>query len=191
MLVALSYHTRMSHLLEWLPLIAFFVTFKLAGIYPATAVLMAACVIQLVGHRLRTGKFKDIHVAVTAAALALGAATLLLHDKRFIQLKPTVIFWGMALAFLGSLWIGRRPLAQRMLEGAVDIPLTLSPSAWTRLNLLWVLWFAALGGLNLYIAAHFSESVWVNFKVFGISAAMLVFMLPQVFWLYSRHRAPS
>jgi intracellular septation protein len=191
MLAALPYHTRMSQLLEWLPLIAFFATFKLAGIYPATAVLMAACVIQLVGHRLKTGRFKDIHIVVTATALALGTATLLLHDKRFIQLKPTVIFWGMALAFLGSLWIGRRPLAQRMLEGAVDIPLTLSPSAWTRLNLMWVLWFAALGGLNLYVAAHFSESFWVNFKVFGISAAMLLFMLPQVFWLYSRHRTPT
>jgi intracellular septation protein len=181
----------MTQLLEWLPLIAFFAAFKLAGIYVATAVLMAACVIQLLGHRLKTGSFKTMHIVITATALILGTATLLLHDKRFIQLKLTVIFWGMGLAFLASLWIGRRPLVQRVLEGAVETPLHVSPSAWTRLNLIWVLWFAALGALNLYVAANFSESTWVNFKFFGVPAAMFLFMLPQVYWLYSRQRIES
>ena len=52
---------------------------------------MVACVLLMLVHRLRTGKFKTMHVVTAAVALVLGTATLLLHDKRFIQWKPTVL----------------------------------------------------------------------------------------------------
>jgi intracellular septation protein len=179
----------MALLLDWLPLIAFFVSFKLAGIYWATGVLMLGCVVQLIAHRVQTGSFKALHVAVTSVALVLGSATLLLHDKRYIQLKPTAVFWGLGIAFLASLWIGAKPLARRMLEGALDMPIAIAARGWRQLNLLWVAWFALLGAANLYIAAHFSDSTWVNWKIFGIPAALVAFMLPQVFWLLSRKQA--
>ena len=70
-----------------------------------------------------------------------------------------------------------------MLEGVFNEPLDISPRAWCVINLLWVGWFALLAAANIYVARNFAESVWVNFKVFGISAAMLLFMIPQVLWL--------
>jgi intracellular septation protein len=187
--MGVGYDTRMNQLIEWLPLLAFFVVFKVFDIYWATAVLMIACVVQLCVHRYRTGKFKTMHVAITALVLVLGSATLLLHDKRFIQLKPTLLLGATALAFLGSSFIGRQPLARRMLESVFSEPLKVAPHAWQLLNLLWALWFALLAAANLYIAHNFAESVWVNFKVFGITAAMILFMVPQVIWLSGKTEA--
>jgi intracellular septation protein len=173
----------MNQLLEWSPLVVFFVVFKLYGIYWATAALMVACVGLMVIHRLQTGSFKTMHVVTAGVVLILGTATLLLHDKRFIQWKPTVLLGAAAVAFLGSTVLGRRPLARRLLEGVFSEPLALSPHAWTVINALWAAWFAVLAVLNIYIAHNFAESIWVNFKVFGISIAMLIFMIPQVIWL--------
>ena len=173
----------MNQLLEWSPLIVFFLVFKLRGIFWGTAALMIACVAQLVIHRLRTGKFKTMHVVTAGVALVLGSATLLLHDQRFIQWKPTVLLSLTAVAFLGSMFIGRQPLVRRMLEAVFNEPLHLSSRAWSLLTALWVGWFALLACANLYVARNFAESVWVNFKVFGITVAMLIFTLPQVLWL--------
>jgi intracellular septation protein len=76
-----------------------------------------------------------------------------------------------------------------MLESVFSEPLDLSRHMWSVLNLAWTAWFAVLAVANIYIARNFAESVWVNFKVFGITIAMLVFMIPQVIWLNGKTRA--
>src|SRR5580698_7056210 len=125
----------MMQLLELSPLIVFFLVFKLFDIYWATAALMLACFLVMIVHRWRTGRFKPIHVITVAVLAVLGTATLLLHDKRFIQWKPTVLLALTAVAFLGSSVIGRQPLAKRMLEGVFDEPLEVAPRAWQVINL--------------------------------------------------------
>ena len=180
----------MNQLLEWSPLIVFFAAFEFFGIYWATAALMAACILLLVVHRLQTGKFKTMHIVTAAVVLVLGSATLLLHDRRFIQWKPTVLLALAAVAFLGSMFIGRQPLARRMLEVVFTEPLQISARAWSLINALWVVWFAVLAAANIYVAQNFAEGVWVKFKVFGITAAMLIFMVPQVLWLSGKTQAP-
>jgi len=183
-----GYDTRMTQLLEWLPLLAFFIVSKTVDLYWATGTLMVGYTLLMFVHRYRAGSYKPMHVATVAVVLLLGGATLFFHDKRFIQLKPTILLGLTAVAFLGSAIIGRRTLAQRMLEGAFPEPLDIAPRAWQVLNLLWTAWFAVLALVNLYVAHNFTEAVWVNFKVFGISAAMIVFMIPQVLWLSSKGR---
>ena len=176
----------MNQLLELLPLIVFFVGFKVFGIYWATGALMLACLLQLFIHRIRYGQFKTMHVMTTAVALALGSATLLLHDHRFIQWKPTVLFALAAAAFLGSMFIGKQPLARRTLEAVFNEPLDISSRTWLLINSIWVGWFALLAAANIYVAWNFPENIWVNFKVFGITVAMMLFMVPQVLWLSSK-----
>jgi intracellular septation protein len=173
----------MQQILEWSPLIVFFLVFKLFGIYWATGSLMLMCTVVLLAHRWRAGSFKTMHIITVVVALALGTATLLLHDKRFIQWKPTVLLGLTAVAFLGSAVIGKQPLARRMLESVFEEPLQVSVRSWKTINALWGAWFACLALANIYIARNFAESVWVNFKVFGISAATLLFVIPQALWL--------
>jgi len=179
----------MNQIIEWSPLIVFFAAFKLLDIYWATAALMIACVLQLVVHRFRSGEFKTMHIATTVVVMVLGTATLLLHDRRFIQWKPTVLLALTAVAFFGSMFIGKQPLARRMLEGMFNEPLQITARSWSLLNSLWVGWFALLAVANIYVARNFAESVWVNFKVFGITVAMMVFMVPQVLWLSGKTKA--
>lgn len=176
----------MAQLLEWSPLVLFFVAFKTLDIYWATAALMVSCVLVMLVHRGRTGEFKTMHVVTAAVAVALGSATLLLHDKRFIEWKPTVLLGITAAAFLGSMLIGKQPLVRRLLESAFEEPLLVSTRAWSTLNVLWAAWFACLAFANIYIARNFAENVWVNFKVFGITGATIVFVIPQALWLSSK-----
>src|SRR5450631_2873442 len=125
----------MNQLLEWSPLVIFFAVFKLYGIYWATASLMVTCVGLMIVHRMRTGRFKTMHVATACVVLVLGSATLLLHDKRFIQWKPTVLLGAAALVFLGSWGFGKQPLARRLLEGVFSEPLDLPRHIWALINL--------------------------------------------------------
>jgi len=188
MLIVVGYHTRMTQLLEWSPLIVFFLVFKLWGIYWATASLMVTSVALMSSHKLRTGHYKTMHVVTVIVVLVLGTATLILHDKRFIQWKPTILLGFAAAAFLVSTFFGPRPLARRMLESVFSEPLELSRSGWALLNVAWAGWFALLAVANIYIAHNFTEDFWVNFKVWGITVAMLVFMIPQVIWLNGKTR---
>ena len=102
---------------------------------------------------------------------------------RFIQWKPTILLSLAAAAFLGSMVLGKQPLARRMLEAVFTQPLPLAARTWLLINSLWVGWLAFLAAANIYVARNFDENIWVNFKVFGITVAMLVFMVPQVIWL--------
>jgi intracellular septation protein len=144
---------------------------------------MSACVALLIVHRLRTGKFKTMHWVTAGVVVGLGSLTLLLHDARFIQWKPTVLMGLAAVTFLVSMVVGRQPLVKRMFEGVFPEPLAVSMRAWMLINALWVMWFGLLAVLNIYIAQHFAESTWVNFKVYGITPATMLFMIPQVLWL--------
>jgi intracellular septation protein len=132
-----------------------------------------------------------MHAITTAVVVILGSATLLLHDARFIQWKPTVLLALTAVAFLGSLGIGKQPLARRMFEGVFDEPLAVSSRAWLVINCLWAAWFALLAVVNIYVARNFTESTWVHFKVYGITPATMIFMFPQVLWLSGKAKTTS
>jgi intracellular septation protein len=66
-----------------------------------------------------------------------------------------------------------------MMEQQVSLPET----AWQQLNWAWVLFFAAMGIVNLYVAFNFSTAAWVNFKLFGFMGLMLVFIIAQSIFL--------
>ena len=95
---------------EFAPLLAFIVAYYLRGLYTATAVLMAAMLLLLLVDWLRLRRVPPMHALSALLVLIFGAATLLLHNKQFIQWKPTVFFWLASLAFLGSFWIGKHTL---------------------------------------------------------------------------------
>jgi intracellular septation protein len=176
----------MQALLEFAPLLAFIIAYYVGGLYTATAVLMVAMLVLLLADYLLQRRIPPMHALSAVLVFALGAATLLFHDKHFIQLKPTVLFWLAGLAFLASFWIGERTLTQRLLSAALQDQLQVPQSAWRRLNAVWVLFYGVLGGLNLALAYYASERVWVNFKVFGLSLLTLAFVGLQVAWLSRR-----
>ncbi|HTV52700.1 MAG TPA: inner membrane-spanning protein YciB [Steroidobacteraceae bacterium] len=180
----------MQAVLELIPLVAFFLGYRLYGLYIGTGALMVAMLPLLGADLLRQRRISSMHGLEAALVFVFGTATLLLHDHRYIQWKPTVFFWIASLAFLLSFWIGERPLVERLLGKALGAEVRVSATRWRRLNGLWVAFYALLGAANLAVAFNASERTWVNFKVFGLTAATFVFILLQVLWL-SRHGLTS
>lgn len=178
---------RMQLLFDFLPVIAFFVAYKLADIYVATGVIIVASVLQISIHWLWKRRVNPMHLVSAGLVLVFGGLTLLIHDKSFIMWKPTILNWLFAAAFLGSMWrrISDRPLIQRML-GVAGGDLSLSETRWRSLNWLWIAFFVVMGTLNLFVFRNFDENTWVNFKAWGMLGLTLVFIVVQGFWIASR-----
>ena len=181
----------MQALTGFAPLVAFFVTYSLRGLYAATAVLMVAMVLLLVFDWVRERRIPAMHGLSAVLVLILGSATLLLHNRLFIQWKPTVLLWAVSAAFVASFWIGERTLAQRFLQPALEGQLQVSEGLWRRLNGWSAVFYALLGALNLAVAYGASERAWVYFKLFGLALLTFAFVAAQVLWLNSRAAAPA
>jgi len=173
----------MQALAEFAPLVAFFVTYSLRGLYAATGVLMVAMLALLAYDWLRLRRIPPLHALSTLLVLVLGGATLLLHNRLFIQWKPTALFWLVSIAFVASFWIGERTLTQRFLEPALAGRVTVSAQQWRRMNLWSALFYLLLGAFNLAVAYGASERTWVYFKLFGLALLTFVFVALQVLWL--------
>jgi intracellular septation protein len=173
----------MQALAEFAPLVAFFVTYSLRGLYAATGVLMLAMLALLAFDWLRLRRIPPLHALSALLVLLLGSATLLLHNRLFIQWKPTVLFWLVSIAFVASFWIGERTLTQRFLEPALAGRVTVSARQWRWMNVWSALFYLLLGGLNLAVAYGASERTWVYFKLFGLALLTFVFMALQMLWL--------
>lgn len=170
----------MQLLFDLLPVVLFFVAYKLAGIYVATGVLIVAVLAQTLVSWIRHRKVSPMLLTSAVLVLVFGGLTLLVHDAVFIKWKPTLVNWLFAAAFLASQFMKGPTIVQRLMGEKV----TLEPaSLWTRLNLMWVVFFVVVGALNLYVAFNFSESTWVNFKLFGLMGLTFVFALAQGLWL--------
>jgi intracellular septation protein len=161
-------------LFDLFPVVLFFVAFKIAGIYIATAVAIAATFAQVAWLKLKKRKIEPMLWASLAIIVVFGGATLFLQDETFIKWKPTVLYWLFAAVLAGAA-AARRNLIRAMLSQHMQLP----DPVWSRLNLAWIGFFALMGVLNLYVAYNYSTDLWVNFKLFGGMGLMLVFVFAQ------------
>ena len=153
----------MKLLLDFFPILLFFVSYKLSDIYTATAVLMAATTVQMAVIYLRERSLQTMHKVTLVLVLGFGAMTLGLHDERFIKWKPTVLYCGMALALAIATWI----LKKSPIKGLLGSQLELPDPVWGRLNVAWVVYCAFMAAANAYVAQNFTTEEWVNFKLWG------------------------
>lgn len=169
----------MQLLFDFLPLIAFFVAYRVFDLYVATAVLMVAMLV-LVGYQwLRTRKVSGILVASTLLVLVFGAITLIFRNPVFIQWKVTVVNWTVAAAFLASQMFGEKTLTERTMGHALTLP----AAQWHYLNSSWVVTFAVIGAINLFVMYNYDQATWVLFKVWGQIGLVLITVIVQTVWL--------
>lgn len=176
----------MKFLFDLFPVILFFVAFKLADIYVATLVAIAATIAQIVWLIARRKKVEGMQWASLILIVFFGGLTILLKDKTFIQWKPTVLYW----LFAAVLFFSAQFFNKNWIESLMGKQITLKPdspkSLWLKLNHAWALFFFFMGVLNIYVAYTFSEDIWVNFKLFGGIGLLIAFVIAQGLWL-SRH----
>lgn len=167
----------MKQLLEFVPIALFFIVYQLDGesvslgaweyqfdgIFSATAVLMVATIAQVAVTYALTREFEKRLIWLLLAVLVFGGATLFFRNQAFIQWKPTIFNWALALAFSVSQFVGDKNLMERTLGSQIHLP----KPVWRKLNILWVANFAIVGALNLMVAYGYSEETWVSYKLYS------------------------
>jgi intracellular septation protein len=171
----------MKLLFDFLPIILFFIAFKMKGIFVATGVAIAASVVQIGWMIVKRKKVEPMMWMSLGIIVVFGGATILLHNETYIKWKPSILYWVLGLALMaGQLLfnkIGMKALLGKQME--------MAESSWKKVNLSWSIFFIILGCINLFIAYNFSTDIWVNFKLFGIMGIIMVFAVVQSFFLRS------
>ena len=176
-------------LFDLFPLILFFAAYKFADIYVATGVAMAAAILQILWIKLTGKKIEGMHWINLGVIVVFGGATLWLKDDTFIKWKPTALYW----LFGSVLLISKLFMGKNVMQKLLGEKISMSEAAWTRLNFSWAIFFLFAGGVNLFVAFSglFSESQWVNFKVFGLMALLIAFVIIQSIWLGKHIEQPA
>lgn len=172
----------MQLLIDFFPIVVFFVAYKLYGMYVATAAIIVAMAVQIAYQWIRHRKVNTMLLVSGALVAVLGGVTLALHDPVFLQWKPSIVNWLFAAAFLGSQVFGEKTLTERVMGHAMELDQPL----WRQLNLIWVVNFLVLGFANLYVVYNFDEATWVNFKLFGMLGLTLLTAIGQAIWISTR-----
>ena len=170
----------MKQFFEFIPLIIFFVIYKMVDIYAATAALMISMGLMLAYNYFKSRKVEKMQLITFVMVLVFGGLTLILHDDTFIKWKVTVVYALFSIALLVSQFYIKKPIIKQMLGKELTLP----ENIWNNLNTAWALFFAVLGALNIYVAFSLPQEVWVNFKVFGLLGATLVFTILSGVYLY-------
>lgn len=178
----------MSQLFELIPLVGFFISYKMYDIYVAVTVLMALMALGLITQKIQNKPISNMQWVSFILVLVFGGITLFFHNEVFIKWKPTVLNWGFALAFLISHFVGKKNLTERLLEAAhIEAP----KAVWNKLNLSWVIFFVVSGALNIFVAYSFSTDIWVNFKLFGLFGLTFIFAIGQAVYLKNHLPRPK
>jgi intracellular septation protein len=200
----------MKLLFDLFPVILFFVAFKLAASFPAqslaiadatlgglvdgrinaeqapillaTAIAIAATIVQ-VGWLLARGRKVEPMLWISLVVIVLfGGATIWFNNEMFIKWKPSILYWLFGSALLAGRLVWNRNLVRSLLGAQISAP----DAIWERLLVAWIVFFAAMGVINLAVAYTVPTDTWVNFKLFGLMGLTLAFTLGIGIYL-SRH----
>ncbi len=177
----------MKQLIDFLPVVAFFGVYLVTDIYLATVALMVAAVLQVGFFKLKGWRVTGQMWVVFGGALAFGGLTLALRDPLFIQWKPTIVYWIMALAIGGSRFVGKGDLVQRALGKVLALP----DQAWRVLCWAWAAAMALAGVANLWVAYQFSEPTWVAYKFASAFAIPILLTVASFGYLAASGQMPA
>ena len=173
-------------LIDFGPLLAFFLTYKFSGdggqfaatsgAIKGTAVFMVAIVLALIVSQWKLKKISPMLWLSAILVIGFGGLTLYFHDEKFIQIKPTIIYAGFALLLLGG-WMRGKALLKVMLQAAYD---GMSDSGWMLLSRNWGFFFAAMALINEALRAALPFGSWLTVKVWGGTILTFLFMMSQM-----------
>lgn len=201
----------MKFLFDLFPLIVFFIAFKLGGMNPqaaqavaeqylsglisggvvtaeqaplilATAVAIVATVLQIVYLLARRQAVHGMLWLSLVVIGVFGGLTIYFHDDNFIKWKPTLIYWLSGAGLLIAQVFFKKNLIRKGMEAQFKLP----DDVWQRLVYAWIIFFAAMGGLNLFVAFVFYKdnlAAWVSFKAFGATGLFFAFSIIQALML--------
>ena len=136
----------MKFLLDFFPIVLFFIVYKTMGLYAAIYAMIAATALQMLVSRYQTGKFENTHLVTFGLLVVLGGVTLALRDPAFLMWKVSVLYVVFAAVLIISIWVGKKPLLERMLGKELDLP----KIVWRQISWIWGLGFVGIALVNAY-----------------------------------------
>jgi intracellular septation protein len=136
----------MKFLLDFFPIVLFFIVYKTMGLYAAIYAMIAATAVQMLVSRYQTGKFENTHLVTFGLLVVLGGVTLALRDPAFLMWKVSVLYVVFAAVLIISIWVGKKPLLERMLGKELDLP----KIVWRQMSWIWGLGFVGIALVNAY-----------------------------------------
>jgi intracellular septation protein len=166
-------------LIEFIPLIAFFIGYKVGGIFDATLYTLVATVGTTAITLLLKQKVSKVHLITNVLLLVSASLTLFSGNTTFIKMKPTILYtiFGSAFFITSFKW---EPAIKLALGTAIQLKEDIH---WLQLNIRFMWFFFTMAVVNEFVWRTFPEETWVNFKVFGalpITILFLVFQLPYL-----------
>ena len=169
----------MKMIAELCILLIFFIVYRFEGIYAAIGTAIALYTVQLAVQYFRGKTITRLEILTYASVVVLGGSSIFFHNELFFKWKPSVIYVLFAGAiFVTRLWT-KAPAMQKVLGATLELP----EKIWSQLDYVWAGFLLTLAVLNIIIAYHLSTDMWVNFKIFGTTALLIVFMVIQALWL--------
>jgi len=170
----------MYALLEYTPLIIFFIFYKVFDIYWATGALIVLSALQIIIHFILKKPIPKRYWMFFTLITVFGGLTIFFHDDTFLKWKVSIINVFFALALLVSRYLFNNNIIKQFLQESLTLP----EKIWDKLNVAWASFFAFCGLLNWYIAFNFKQEIWVNFKVFGLTGLTFIFAIGSIASLY-------
>ncbi|MGV6812368.1 MAG: inner membrane-spanning protein YciB [Brevirhabdus sp.] len=121
-----------------------------------------------------TGKLSKMQLVTAILVVVFGGLSVWLNDDRFFKMKPTMIY----LLFGGVLGYGLLR-GQSYLKHVMGEVMPLEQEGWMILTKRLTAFFLGLAALNELIWRNMSTDAWVNFKTFGLTAAVFAFFMLQ------------
>ena len=168
--------TKLSLALDYGPLLAFFIGYKLLGVYQGTAVFMAVIAAALVVSRWKLGRISPMLWLSAVLVIGFGGLTIWFHDPKFIQIKPTIVYALLASLLFGGLLMGRSLLRYVLEVGYKGV----SDTGWRKLSRNWAWFFVVMALLNETLRATLTFDGWMTAKVWGVSILSIVFAAANV-----------
>lgn len=170
----------MKQLLEFIPLILFFVVYKLFGVREAAITLIIATLIQMAVLHFRYGEISKQQKVMAGAVVFFGLLTAYFNDPKYLQWKVTIINALFAIVLLVGQFQFKTPLIRKLLAKELTLP----EPVWNKLNFGWAIFFIICMLVNIYISQNMSEEAWFTFKSFGIIGMTLVATLISGIYIY-------
>lgn len=170
----------MKQLLEFIPLILFFMAYKLYGVQVASITLVIATIIQFIILKIKYGKIEKSQWFVAISVVIFGSLTAYFNDLEFLKWKVTLIYGLFAIILLVSQYTFNKPIIKQLLGKELKLP----EQVWQRLNLGWAIFFIICLIINLYVSTQLSDDIWVDFKSFGFFALTLIATVVTGIYIY-------
>jgi len=156
------------------PLVVFVITYARFDIYAATAAFMTTTVAAVAASWALTRHITLMLRVTAVVVLVFGTLTLVLHDPRFIKVKPTLVYTLFGATLLWG-YLFRKPLLALVLDSMIH----LTEEGWRKLTLRWAAFFFVMALVNEIVWRTQPEPFWVNFKLFGFPPITVIFAALQ------------